>query len=78
MISDMMMKCADACGRVVWQCLVCQKESHLKADISRHVEALHVQHPGVACEICGKTLKTRDGLRCHMAKFHKDNNFLMF
>merc|ERR1712083_375331 len=34
MISDMMMKCADACGRVVWQCLVCQKESHLKADIS--------------------------------------------
>ena len=58
-------------GRKVWRCLECHKESQLKADISRHVEANHISHPGFDCYYCYKHCKTRDALRCHINKYHK-------
>jgi len=58
-------------GRKIWRCLECHKESHLKTDISRHVEASHISHPGFDCQFCFKNCKTRDALRCHVNKYHK-------
>jgi len=58
-------------GRKVWRCLECHKESQLKADISRHVEANHISHPGFDCSLCYKHCRTRDALRCHINKYHK-------
>ena len=58
-------------GARLWRCLVCQKISSLKTDISRHVEAVHIVHPGFQCYECYKVCKTRDALRCHINKYHK-------
>jgi len=58
-------------GARQWACLACFKVSALKTDIARHVEATHIHHPGFHCQVCGKTCKTRDALRCHMNKYHK-------
>jgi len=58
-------------GMRTWRCLICLKSSCLKTDISRHVEAVHIQHPGFQCDICCKLCKTRDALRCHINKYHK-------
>ena len=58
-------------GARLWKCLVCQKISSLKTDISRHVEAVHIIHPGFQCNECFKVCKTRDALRGHTNKYHK-------
>ena len=58
-------------NRSVWRCLDCGKEYKLKGDTSRHVEAHHIDHPGLECSLCGKILKTRESLRSHMNQTHK-------
>ena len=59
-------------GRSVWKCLDCGKEYKLKGDTSRHVEAHHIDHPGLECNLCGRILKTRESLRGHMNTTHKN------
>jgi len=65
LIAAKMMKVLDD-GRSVWRCLECGKDYKLKGDASRHVEAYHVDHPGLSCNVCFKTLKNRESLRSHM------------
>ena len=56
----------------VWHCAVCQKTSNYKTDITRHIEATHVEdHPGFGCELCGVTVKSRNALRQHKSAKHK-------
>ena len=43
-----------------------------KNDIAKHVEAVHITHPGLVCDLCEKVLKTRDTLKSHMKSKHKD------
>jgi len=59
-------------GRSSWRCMDCGKDYNSKADASRHVEAHHVNHPGLACNICLKILKNRESLRSHMTNVHKN------
>jgi len=59
-------------GRSSWRCMDCGKDYKSKADASRHVEAHHVNHPGLACNICLKILKNRESLRSHMTNVHKN------
>jgi len=54
-----------------WKCVDCHKEYKEKADLSRHVEATHIDHPGCECVICGKIFKTRDSLRNHIYRGHR-------
>ena len=59
-------------GRLVWSCNDCGKFSRLKNDIAQHVEAVHITHPGLVCDICEKVLKTRSTLKSHMKSKHRD------
>ena len=55
-----------------WSCNDCGKFSKLKNDIAKHVEANHITHPGLVCDMCEKVLKTRDTLKSHMKSKHRD------
>ena len=54
-------------GRV---CTVCGKEGYI-TDIKRHIEANHITGVSHNCNICGKTSRSRRGLRVHISKDHK-------
>jgi uncharacterized C2H2 Zn-finger protein len=71
LIAPHMMRVHDDVGRAVWRCLDCLKEFKLKGDMTRHVEAFHIEHPGLSCELCEKVLKTRESMRSHMNNVHK-------
>jgi len=55
-----------------WCCLICGKIASFRIDIARHIEAKHVSLPELVCDICGTSSKTRDSLRRHVTKFHKN------
>jgi len=59
-------------GKPMWSCNDCGKFSRLKNDIAKHVEAVHITHPGLVCDLCEKVLKTRDTLKQHMKSQHRD------
>ena len=53
-----------------FQCLDCLHTSKTKQNLAVHIEANHVDHPGVTCSICNKPCTTRDALRKHMVRYH--------
>ena len=57
----------------VYVCKVCGKESR-KHDIQDHIEANHLKGISVPCNLCEKTFRSRNSLRCHNSKFHRDSN----
>ena len=58
-----------------WFCKSCGKASLIKQEMSRHIEAYHIEnHPGVKCDICGMISKTRHALIVHTTRKHKTNN----
>ena len=78
LIAPHMTRVVDVSGRSVWRCLDCGKEFKLKGDMSRHVEAFHITHPGLQCEVCEKVLKTRESMRSHMNNVHKSASPLKY
>ena len=66
-ISSMMYR-----GDKAWHCAVCEKTSPGKINITRHIEATHLDnHPGLNCDLCGETAKSRNALRMHKSIKHK-------
>ena len=57
-------------GKKYWKCSQCGKQAFSKTDITRHIEAAHLDHPGFACDICEETIRTRNALRQHRALRH--------
>jgi len=53
-----------------WNCSVCGKISKSKTDITRHIEGLHLDHPGFKCDVCGEVVKSRNALRQHKSNRH--------
>ena len=53
------------------QCVECGM-SGKKWDVRRHIEAKHMANTHVSCSLCGKVAKTRDSLRKHMEKEHRE------
>ena len=53
-----------------WVCCICNHTSHLKTDITRHIESKHVTLPTLYCQICSKPSKTSRGLAIHMKAYH--------
>ena len=56
---------------ILFICKVCGKEGEV-TDVRRHIEANHLTDISHSCGICGKTSRSRDGLRQHKNKEHKN------
>ena len=65
-ISGMMWKDEDK----TWNCSICGKISKSKTDITRHIEGLHLDHPGFKCDVCGEVVKSRNAMRQHKTNRH--------
>ena len=50
-------------------CQVCEKEGD-RTGIRRHIEAHHITGIVHSCDVCGKSSKSRDGLRRHRMREH--------
>ena len=55
----------------VFICKVCGKEGE-DFDVRRHIEAIHLTNISHSCDICGKTSRSRNGLRLHIDRKHKN------
>ena len=51
-------------------CKVCGKEGHA-TDIKRHIEAHHVEGVSIPCNLCEKIFRSRNSLRLHISKYHR-------
>merc|ERR1712107_582661 len=55
----------------LWRCIECGKTATGKSDVTRHIEAIHLQgHPGFVCQLCGEAVKTRNAMRQHRKLKH--------
>merc|ERR1712129_554774 len=50
-------------------CKVCGKEGQM-INIRDHIEANHITGVSHTCNICGKSSRSRGGLRVHVARYH--------
>jgi len=57
--------------RKIYICKVCGKEGDL-TDIKRHIEAHHITGVSHTCNICRKTVRSRDALRQHKSTSHNN------
>jgi len=69
LINNSMAKDAGESG--VWRCLRCNVANRHKARVRIHVET-HFECQQI-CSICNQVCKTRDSLRKHLAKMHRNN-----
>ena len=53
-------------------CKVCGKEGKGN-DIMRHIETNHLEGVSIPCNNCDKIFRSRDGLRCHISKHHRQH-----
>ena len=58
-----------------WMCLDCGKTSKWKTNIVEHIEGAHIECPGYNCDVCNKFCKTRNALRSHKHREHKNHNY---
>jgi len=58
-------------SRMARVCTVCGKEGYI-TDIKRHIEAAHITGVSHNCNICGKTSRSRNDLRAHISRDHKE------
>ena len=58
------------------QCLECGYQSK-KFNGQCHVEAKHVISPGYSCSQCNEIIQNRIALKHHLAKFHRNNKFVI-
>ena len=50
--------------------LTCHEEFEKEMDLRNHKEQVHYKHK---CEICQKRLRTKQGLKTHHTRVHKDD-----
>ena len=61
-----------------WRCLTCGWETKLRARVWEHVEAKHVETNGYACPLCGKFCSSKNALKLHKSKYHRNAGNLHF
>ena len=50
-------------------CTICGKEGHVSS-IMNHIETVHMSGLSIPCDICGKTVKSRQSLSIHRGRYH--------
>jgi len=55
-----------------WQCITCGWETKLRARLWEHVEANHVQTSGYLCPICQKLCPSKNALKVHKSRNHRN------
>lgn len=56
----------------LWQCVTCGWETKLRARLWEHVEANHVQTNGYSCPICEKFCPSKNALKVHKSRNHRN------
>ena len=51
-------------------CKVCEKEGSMSAIVD-HIESNHITGIALPCNICGKTIRSRNALKRHKSRSHK-------
>ena len=59
----------------VWTCKVCGKFANHKSKLKQHVET-HIDGFSHPCSLCGKSYRSRNVLRMHMSRDHKNKSLL--
>lgn len=59
----------------VIKCLKCSKEFKTKRMLNRHTNAAHKPKVPAVCEICGKTLKSKEQLKSHLLIHSSERQF---
>ena len=56
-----------------WSCSECGFSTHLKSNVTTHIEAKHIVNTGgVACNFCEHVSPTRHALKMHISRKHKN------
>jgi len=55
-----------------WHCTDCPYTTKNNSNLFEHIESRHVDHPGYCCDICMKFCATRNSLRNHKVRLHKN------
>ena len=67
-----MYKTADVGGSSIWACSECEYNSKYNHNVFEHIEAKHVGSLGYLCDICNKVCPTKNALRTHNIRHHKN------
>jgi len=62
----------------IWQCLACGWETSKRARLWEHVEANHVETTGYNCPVCEKFCPSKNALKVHKSRNHKNAGPLQF
>ena len=58
-----------------WRCADCEYTSKDKRGMFEHIESKHVGSEGYSCQICQKHCPTKNAMRSHMSRYHKQQVF---
>ena len=53
--------------------MTCGWHSKFKTRLNEHVEAKHVETGGYSCPLCGKFCSSKNALKLHKSKYHRDS-----
>jgi len=71
LIKSKMLKESDGFGGFLWRCLDCGHTSKRTTDLTKHIEAKHIESGGYDCSLCGKHCPSKNSLTAHMSRQHR-------
>ena len=60
-------------GENVFICSECGHRSKRSGDLSKHIEAKHIENGGYNCQYCNKYCPSLNAMRSHVSRSHKKN-----
>jgi len=55
----------------LYTCSVCGKTDSIKGNLKNHIESKHIEGISFPCGQCGKQLRSRNALACHIYRCHR-------
>ena len=73
---ERIVKSLDEQGFTKWMCGLCDYGSKYKTNVTQHVSVKHLRLEDTArCQYCGVECPTKNALRSHIWRLHKQINF---